>query len=107
MNNLFIMNKAGDQFYSLEHISNIYVGDDGCTIKVITATAQKMGRLGTYKSRDMACAVLADLYDHVAIGGLYSMPSDERVQELIRATRPDNANQFANNGKKPIRHGGS
>ena len=69
-----------------------------------------MIRLGDYKSRDSAKFALATMLYYAGKNpgaGWYQMMSSEKANEAVVLARDPAPNQFAANGKKPVRRGGS
>lgn len=69
-----------------------------------------MIRLGDYKSRDGAKFALATMLYYAGKNpgaGWYQMMRGDAAEERVVRSRDPAPNQFAANGKKPVRRGGS
>lgn len=71
---------------------------------------QRVIRLGDYDSRDSAKYALSMMLYYAGKNpgaGWYQMMSSEKANEAVVLARDPAPNQFAANGKKPVRRGGS
>mgnify|MGYP004469680699 FL=1 len=103
---MFIVNKQYDDTYNTDHITNIYISSDGCTIKASAGTATRGGILGKYGSFKEAQTAFRMLMDGIGKNSpVYRMPSDGEVGEKIKAAPGDNYHHIT--GKKTKGHGAS
>ena len=102
---MFVVNKQCDDTYNTEHITNIYIGSDGCTIKASAGTTRGgiLGKYGSFKEAQTAFQMLMD-----GIGKnspVYRMPSDDEVGEKIKSAPGNNYHHIT--GRKTKGHGAS
>lgn len=108
---MFIVSKQCNETYSTEHITSIYIGSDGCSIKVSAGAVTRGGILGKYGSFDETQTVFQMLVDGIAKNSpVYKMPSDEEVgeksrrQRAINTTTPQAGKRKDTVGHEPEKH---
>ena len=100
---MFIVNKQRDDTYNLQHIVNIYIGSDGCTIKASAGTATRGGVLGRYNSYSETQKAFSMLTEGIGKGEMvFQMPDDEEVKKTFK-----NEKYHHVTGKKTKGHGAS
>ena len=107
MTQLYVLSQSGDSAVNLSQFEYVYVGDDN---KIKAVSGQRVIRLGDYKSRDGAKFALATMLYYAgktAGPGWYQMMRGDAAEEHVVRSRDPAPNQFAANGKKPVRRGGS
>ena len=103
---MFIVNKECNDTYNIEHITNIYIGSDGCTIKASAGTATRGGILGKYDSCKETQTAFSMLIDGLEKNRpVFRMPKDEEVRGKIKITPGDNYHHIS--GKKTKGYGAS
>ena len=103
---MIIVNKECNDAYNLAHVTNIYIGAEGCTIKASAGAATRGGILGKYGSYEETRTAFSLLIDAIAKdSSMYKMPSDAEVREKIKAAPADSYHHIT--GKKTKGHGGS
>ena len=107
MTQLYILSQDGTSAINLSQFEYVYIGEDN---RIKAVTGQKMIRLGDYKSRDSAKFALATMLYYAGKNpgaGWYQMMRGDAAEEHVVLARDPAPNQFAANGKKPVRRGGS
>ena len=103
---MYVVNKQYDDTYNTDHITNIYISSDGCTIKASAGTATRGGILGKYGSFKEAQTAFRMLMDGIGKNSpVYRMPSDEEVGEKIKSAPGNNYHHIT--GRKTKGHGAS
>lgn len=49
---MLIVNKAHNDVYNLDHITNMYIASSGCSIKAVTGATTRGGTLGEYETEE-------------------------------------------------------
>lgn len=101
MTQLYVLSQDGTSAINLSQFEYVYIGEDN---RIKAVNGQKMIRLGDYKSRDGAKFALATMLHYA---GWYQMMRGDAAEEHVVLARDPAPNQFAANGKKPVRRGGS
>lgn len=107
MTQLYVLSQDGTSAINLSQFEYVYIGEDN---RIKAVNGQKMIRLGDYKSRDSAKYALSMMLYYAGKnpgGGWFQMMSSEKANEAVVLARDPAPNQFAANGKKPVRRGGS
>lgn len=106
---MYIINKTRDSIINAARATAIYIGEDRTTVKAICGNADKMYRLGAYKTREYAEIALREISKALARTDISCcvMPDDSYVESLARELLSDKSGKFAANGKKTKRRGGS
>lgn len=107
MTQLYVLSQDGTSAINLSQFEYVYIGEDN---RIKAVNGQKMIRLGDYKSRDSAKYALNMMLYYAGKNpgaGWYQMMSSEKANEAVVLARDPAPNQFAANGKKPVRRGGS
>lgn len=107
MTQLYVMSQDGTSAINLSQFEYVYIGEDN---RIKAVNGQKMIRLGDYDSRDSAKYALSMMLYYAGKNpgaGWYQMMSSEKANEAVVLARDPAPNQFAANGKKPVRRGGS
>lgn len=100
---MLIVNKAHNDVYNLDHITNMYIASSGCSIKAVTGATTRGGTLGEYDSYEKTNIAFEMLISAVQKGGeVFYMPSDEELKQTIRKETYHHAT-----GKKTKGYGGS
>lgn len=104
---LIIVNKGRNDAYNINHVTNFYIGSDGCSIKVSAGSATRGGILGKYSSYEETRKAFEILLDGIARNDteILYMPSDTEVTGKLKA-QPQQAYHHIT-GKKTKGHGGS
>lgn len=105
MTQLYVLSQSGDSAVNLGRFEYVYVGDDN---KIKAVCGQRVIRLGDYDSRDSAKYALSMMLYYAGKNpgaGWYQMMSSEKANEAVVLARDPAPNQFAANGKKPVRRG--
>lgn len=102
---MIIVNKEHNDAYNVNHITNIYVSSDGCSIKAATDGATRGGILGKYNSYDESKKAFEIIMNKLSRNGaiVVYMPQDSEIKEKGYA----NASYHRITGKKTKGHGGS
>lgn len=104
---MIIVNKDRNDAYNANHITNMYIGSDGNSIKVSAGSTTRGGILGKYNSYEETKKAFEILLKNISkndVGVLY-MPQDNEVENEIKAG-PKEAYHHVS-GKKTKGHGGS
>lgn len=104
---LIIVNKDHNDAYNISHVTNFYIGSDGCSIKVSAGSTTRGGILGKYNSYEETKTAFEILLDGVAKNEkevLY-MPTDTELSRKLKAQPQQAYHHIA--GKKTKGHGGS
>lgn len=104
---MIVVNKDHNDAYNINHVTNFYIGSDGCSIKVTAGNTTRGGILGKYGSYEETRVAFEILMDGVAKNEnevLY-MPTDAEVSIKLKS-RPQKAYHHIA-GKKTKGHGGS
>lgn len=103
---MIIVNKEHNDAYATSHITNIYIGSDGCSVKVSAGSTTRGGILGKYNSYDETRKAFEILLEKMNDGDDYViyMPSDADVQDKLNIKQ---ACYHHITGKKTKGHGGS
>lgn len=107
MTQLYVLSQSGDSAVNLSQFEYVYVGDDN---KIKAVSGQRVIRLGDYDSRDSAKFALTTMLYYAGKNpgyGWYQMMGSEEANKAVVLARDPAPNQFAANGKKPVRRGGS
>lgn len=107
MTQLYVLSQSGDSAVNLSRFEYVYVSDDN---KIKAVCGQRVIRLGDYDSRCSAKYALSMMLNYAGENpgaGWYQMMSGEKANEAVVLARDPAPNQFAANGKKPVRRGGS
>lgn len=103
---MIVVNKERNDLYNMDHVTNIYIGSDGCTIKGSAGTATRGGILGKYNSFQETQTAFLMLIDGIEKDrSVFKMPSDEEVREKNKTAQSDIYHQIK--GKKTKGHGAS
>ena len=105
-NKMYIMNQKRDIIVNFSQCAEIFINSDSC-IKARPSGIDNVYFLGTYPTKEVAQAVLNDLFVHARADKTYYMPDDDRALIIARATICDSPDKFSSNGKKTVRRGGS
>lgn len=104
---MLLVNKDRNCVYDLRLLENIYVGADGCTVKICTEDGNTVGSLlGRYNSRaeaDTAFQIMLGELSRSDVKIVY-MPQDKDVDAHLSYGA---SQHHLNGGRKPLRHGGS
>ena len=99
---MIIVSKDRDSIVNMEQITNIFVGNDGYTVKAAFANGSGC-QIGRYSS-PVAVKVIEMIGLAVGRGEVYFLPSDEEVAARMNEER---ARYHHIDGKKTKGHGGS
>lgn len=104
---MIIVNKDHNDAYNTSHVTNIYIGSDGCSVKVSAVSTTRGGILGKYNSYDDTRKAFEILMREInkAENEVIYMPSDEGLTEKIKAMPKQPVHNIT--GKKTKGHGGS
>lgn len=104
---MIIVNKDHNDAYNINHITNFYIGSDGCSIKVSAGSTTRGGILGKYNSYEETRKAFEILLDGISKNDneVFYVPSDEEVAGKLK-TQPQQAYHHIT-GKKTKGHGGS
>lgn len=104
---MIIVNKDHTEAYNISHITNMYIGSDGCSIKVAAGSATRGGILGKYNSYEETKKAFGLLLESIAkkAAGVLYMPDDEEVNQRIKLEPHQTYRHVA--GKKTKGYGGS
>ena len=105
-NKMYIMNQKHDMIANFSQCAEIFISSDSC-IKARPSGVDSVYFLGTYPTKEVAQAVLNDLFIHALTSKTYYMPDDERALIIARAAIDNRPDKFSSNGKKTVRRGGS
>lgn len=105
-NKMYIMNQKRDIIVNFSQCAEIFINSESC-IKARPSGIDNVYFLGTYPTKEVAQAVLNDLFVHSLSSKTYYMPDDERALIIARAATNDRPDKFSSNGKKTVRRGGS
>lgn len=101
-----IVNRECNDMYNIDHVTNIYIGSDGCTIKAAAGASTRGGILGKYNSYEESKTAFMIMSERIAKGmPLIKMPGDAEVKERIKSEPKDSYHHIT--GKKTKGHGGS
>lgn len=103
---MFIVNKKRSEVYNLSLATNVYIGANGCAIKIASGAATRGGILGewdTYEETREAFLMLAKGIESEV--NIFWMPSDMEVRENSKEYRAEKYHHMT--GKKTKGHGGS
>ena len=107
MTQLYVLSQDGTSAINLSQFEYVYIGEDN---RIKAVNGQKMIRLGDYTSRDGAKAALGSMLYYASRNpgaGWYQMMRSSDAEDHVIRNRDPAPNQFAANGKKPVRRGGS
>lgn len=102
---MIIVNKDRNDAYNMDHVTNIYIGADGCSIKASAGSATRGGILGKYGSYELAGKAFQILMESIEKEDkkvLY-MPDDSDVHGKMQMKQT----YHHITGKKTKGHGGS
>lgn len=103
---MIIVNKECNDAYNVAHVTNIYIGSDGCTIKASAGSATRGGILGKYGTFEETKTAFLMLIDGIAKGSqVFRMPNDVDVRKKIKSVSNDTYHHIT--GKKNKGHGAS
>ena len=100
---MFIVRKDGKSIINFDQIETLYIGGDGCSIKVDYKSG-KGCQLGTYSSITEAKEVMELIAGSIGKTEVYHMPSDDAIK--ARMNLKEKRYHHAT-GKKTKGHGGS
>ena len=102
----WIMSKDKSSLINTNHISCMYITADGRCVRAITGVTDKSYRMADYATYTETATALEMIYKILGRDQSCVFPDDEEVQAKVRLVS-DNFNKFSQNGKKPVRRGGS
>lgn len=104
---MIIVNKNHNDAYNINHITNFYIGSDGCSIKVSAGSSTRGGILGKYNSYEETMKAFEILLDGISRNDteILYMPNDGEVVGKLKA-QPQQAYHHIT-GKKTKGHGRS
>lgn len=102
---MITVNKEHNDAYTTSHITNIYIGSDGCSVKVSAGSTTRGGILGKYNSYDDTKKAFEMLLEKIQKNDatIIYMPSDNDVSDKLQTKQA--YHHIA--GKKAKGHGGS
>lgn len=101
---MIIANKDHNDAYNLRHVTNLYIGSDGRSVKCSAGSTTRGGILGKYGSYDETRKALDILLDRIDKGGnVIYMPDDSEVTDGMKSKQA----YHHITGKKTKGHGGS
>ena len=102
---MIIVNKEHNDAYNTSHITNFYIGSDGCSVKVSAGSATRGGILGKYNSYDDTKKAFEMLLEKIQKNDaqIIYMPSDNDVSDKLQTKQV----YHHITGKKTKGHGGS
>ncbi len=101
---MILVSKDHNDAYNIDHITNIYIGSDGQSIKAATDSGTRGGILGKYNTYDETRKAFEMIMDKLSANALVVyMPKDSEIKE--KGTY--NAPHHHITGKKTRGYGGS
>lgn len=100
---MYIISKDGNSIVNMDHVTSIYIGADGCTVKADFANGKgcQLGRYNSAQECQIAVEMVAENLEKMKNSCL---PSDSVVSAKLRLVRQE---QHHISGKKTKSHGGS
>ena len=100
---MYVISKDGNSIVNMDHVTSIYIGADGCTVKADFANG-KGYQLGRYDSMQECLIAVEIVAEKLETRKNSCLPSDSVVSAKLRLVRQE---QHHISGKKTKSHGGS
>lgn len=101
----FLLTKNHSEIYNLDHIYNIFIHMDTCSIKATNNQTRGGGLIGRYDTPEECRAALEIIMRGIQSGGVVYVPGDEQVRAALADEGDKHQNGY--HGSKPVRRGGS